>query len=294
MRGFSLRHFFLVLVGVGLTGLNVAAQQDAFHWIDFHSEKDQTYVVWVTRALADEKWTAIREIGVLYDAALVVTTTRANAEASPADDTFNVWSVNLKTHAKTPLLKGVNLRWLEMMQIAAGQPREIAALYDDCRDCAATTYFTTFHYDYSQHIFAPRWMRGGQAVPVWSSTSPQGVTVTQAYAVLEELNGQQEMATWSHYDYGQEKDPEDYVFRFDVDPQSGLERTELLSNKDGEAMKQRICSVQGAPASLARGQSGPMCQEMAHGRPERKPVTTPPAHNRGRSVPPGTRRQAPS
>src|ERR1019366_10125489 len=52
------------------------AQQDPFRWMDFHSEKDQDIVVWVTRALNAEKWTAIREIGVQYDAALVVTTLR--------------------------------------------------------------------------------------------------------------------------------------------------------------------------------------------------------------------------
>ena len=42
-----------------------------------HDQRDQDIVVWVTRALAAENWTAIREIGVEYDAALVVTTHRA-------------------------------------------------------------------------------------------------------------------------------------------------------------------------------------------------------------------------
>ena len=50
------------------------AQQDTFRWMDFHSAKDQDVIVWVTRALEAEKWTSIREIGVIYDAALVVTT----------------------------------------------------------------------------------------------------------------------------------------------------------------------------------------------------------------------------
>ena len=52
------------------------AQQgpDTFRWVDFHAQKDQDTVVWVSRSLAVEDWTAIREIGVEYDAALVVTT----------------------------------------------------------------------------------------------------------------------------------------------------------------------------------------------------------------------------
>jgi hypothetical protein len=64
---------------------SLAAQQapDNFRWVDFHSQKDQSEVAWVTRSLAVEDWTAIREIAVEYDAALVVTTKRATPESAP-------------------------------------------------------------------------------------------------------------------------------------------------------------------------------------------------------------------
>jgi len=263
-------------------------QQDSFHWIDFHSEQDQTYVLWVERALETEKWTAIREIGVLYDAALVVTTTRTSSDASPATDTFNIWSVSLKTRAKTPLLNGANLHWLELMQIVPGQPKEIGMLYDDCRECSATTYFTTFHFDYKDHVFHARWFRGGQAtVPVWAArAAPAGVTVTQAYALLREPTDQQEMATWYHYDYGKTKKAEDYVYRYDVDPGTGLERTQVSTAKEADPLKARICAAQGMEPGLARGQDSDMCLDLARGKMERKPVTTPPGHALGRSVPP--------
>ena len=54
------------------------AQQTSgtFRWVDFNDAKDQNIVVWVTRSLQVEKWTAIREIGLIYDAALVITTDR--------------------------------------------------------------------------------------------------------------------------------------------------------------------------------------------------------------------------
>jgi hypothetical protein len=86
------------------------AQQgpDPFRWMDFHSPKDQDIIVWVSQALAAEKWTAIREIGVEYDAALVVTTLRNSPDASPSDDAVSVWSVSLTNHALSPLLKGYN------------------------------------------------------------------------------------------------------------------------------------------------------------------------------------------
>ncbi len=266
-------------------------QASVFHWVDFHSEKDQPYVVWVERAMAADKWTAIREIGVEYDAALVVTTDRGAPDASPANDTFTIWNVNLTTHARTVLLKGVNLRWLGWMQLREGAPRELAVLYDDCRDCAATTYFTTFAYDLREHIFLPRWLRGRQAAPVWTSAAPQGVTLTQVYAAMSEPTGLDMMVTWSHYDYGKQKDPDDYVFRYDVDGFSGLERALLESGKDADAMKQRLCSAEGESQDRERGQDSALCQAILHARPERKPVTSPPADNKGRSVPPGSRGQ---
>jgi hypothetical protein len=95
---------------------------DNFRWIDFHAQKDQDVVTWVTRSLAVEDWTAIREIAVEYDAALVVTTKRANPQASATADSFSVWSVSLSNHIVAPVVSGVNLRWLDWMRFADGAP----------------------------------------------------------------------------------------------------------------------------------------------------------------------------
>jgi hypothetical protein len=265
------------------------AQQgpEPFRWMDFHSDKDHDIVFWVERSLAAEKWTAIREIGVQYDAALVVTTLRAGPDAPANQDSFNVWSVSLTNHSLTPLLKGYNLRWLNFLTFSEGETQEIPILYENCIECAPDTYFTAFHYDRGQHIWAARWMRGGQGVPVLSANPPPGVTWTQIYAGLAEPNGRQLLGTWSHFDYGNVKPAEDYVFRYDLDQLTGLERTQLLSGKDADAMKQRLCRTGEALPGLAHGQDSELCQELVNPRPERKPVTTPPAHNRGQSTPHG-------
>lgn len=299
MRGIPLRMFPIAVLCLTIVPMPAHAQQDAqapetqqqqgFHWVDFHADADQPVIVWVQRALATEKWTAIREIGVMYDAALVVTTERAAPDGLPSADAFQLWSVNLTNHMRTPLLKGVNLRWVDWMNLREGSPHELAILYDDCRDCAATTYFTTFHYDFDQHILTPRWMRGGQAVPVWTGASPPGVELTQMYAVLAQPDGQEFLATWSHYDYGKQKPAEDYIYRYDEDPFNGVERTQLVTNKDAEAMKQRLCSSQAVASSVARGQASGVCDQLLHARAERRPVTTPPANAQGRSTPPGSR-----
>ena len=269
-----------------------SAQQapDSFRWIDFHSAKDQSVVSWVRRSLDPEKWTAIREIGVEYDAALVVTTLRATPQSQPSADTFTVWNLSLTSHVVAPLLKGVNLRLLDWMLLADGEPRELGAIYDNCNECAASTFLTAFHYDLPHHMWTGRWMRGTQAVPIWNTNPTQGVDLTQVYAVLSEPNGRQLIGTWNHFDYGAEKKPEDIIYRYDLDPISGLERTQMLMGKEAEAMKQRLCGAPSVSPELARGQDSALCKQSLKPRIAHKPVTTPPANNHGQSVPPGVRR----
>jgi hypothetical protein len=281
---------FLLLCAVLSVATPLCAQAtDPFRWMDFHSDKDHDIVFWVERALAPEKWTAIREIGVQFDAGLVVTTTRSAPDAPANQDSFTVWSVSLTNHSLTPLLKGYNLRWLDFMKFSDSDLQEVPILYDGCTECAPTTFFTAFHYDRAQHLWVARWMRGVQGVPVLNANPPVGVTWTQVYAGLAEPNGRELLGTWNHLDYGKEKPAEDFVYRYDLDPMSGLERTQLLINKEADALKQRICRSSEALPGLAHGQDSELCQALVNPRPERKPVTTPPAHNRGQSVPQGAR-----
>jgi hypothetical protein len=284
MRGVRFRFFLFAvwIVSALCNSLPLDAQEDSFRWMDFHSAKDQDVIVWITRSLEAEKWSSIREIGVIYDAALVVTTLRANPQASPESDTFNLWSASLTTHAITPLLKGVNLRFLDWMQFSGMGQSELGALYEDCGQCAATTYFTALFYDRSQHIWNAHWMRGGQAVPIWTANSPEGVTVTRIYAILAGPDGRDLVGTWNHFDYGKAKPAEDFVWRYDLDPFSRLERMLLL-------MKQRLCAYQG-DGPVASGQDSALCQQTVHAHAERRPTTTPPPNNQGRSVPPGSHR----
>jgi hypothetical protein len=228
----------------------------------------------------------------------VVTTLRATPQSPPDADTFTVWYASLTSHVVAPLLKGANLRLLDWMPLADGRPPELGALYDDCNECAASTFFTAFYYDRPHHMWTTRWMRGGQGALAWTDNSPAGVALTQVYAVLNEPNGREVLGAWSHFDYGRSRLAEDVVYRYDLDPYSKLERTQLLSGKEAEAMKQQLCGAQNAAldsalarnSGLARGQDSALCQQMPRPRFERRPVTTPPANNQGRSVPPGARR----
>jgi hypothetical protein len=296
MRIVSLHLLFALILGLLASPSSLCAQQapETFRWIDFNSHtnpRDQDTVIWVTRSLVVEKWTAIREIGVEYDAALVVTADRANPQAAPTADTFTVWNVSLTTHEIKPLVSGANLRWLDWMRFAADAPMEPAALFDSCSGCGADLYFTAFHYDPAQHSWVARWMRGGLAVPLWSANPPNGVSLMQAYAGLAEPNGRELIGTWSRYDYHNNKRPEDLVYVYDLDPQTGTDRMRQLTSREAEAFKQKLCSAEQTVPGLLRGQDGPLCvpQAQAAHRWERKPVTTPPANNHGQSVPPTAR-----
>jgi hypothetical protein len=280
----------LIALAIAVVTSSCAAQApDTFRWIDFHAQSDQDVVVWVTRALDNEKWTAIREIGVQYDAALVITSLRATPQSATNRDTFTIWSISLSDRKLTRIVDCSNLRLMDWVLLNVGQGRELAALYDDCNDCQATTYFTAFHYDLRQRTFAGRWMVNGKAVPVWASNAALGVTQTQVFAVMADGNGHETLGTWNYLDYGKQKGAEESVYRYDLDPQSDLERAQLLTGRDAADMKDRLCRAQDVVPGLSRGQDSLLCQMSLRPHYERKPVTTPPANNQGQSRPPVSR-----
>lgn len=287
--GFPLRLIGLLAAFLTLA-LSAHAQPptDTFRWVDFHSTQDESIINWVTRSLQVEKWTAIREVGVLYDAALVVTTDRPTPQSPPSADTFTIWNASLTSHVIAPLLTGVNLRWFDWEHFVDGGPGELTALYENCHECAASTFFTSFYYDKPHHMWTARWMRGGQGVMVWNAIPPSapGIAWTQVYAVMGGADGRALLATWNHFEYGKQKPPADTLFRYDVDPFSGLERTVDLTGDDAAAMKLRLCRGQDTVQGLARGQDSALCTQLLAAQPQRKPVTTPPANNRGQSAPP--------
>jgi hypothetical protein len=290
MRGIFWWAVALVAMVVGVSSCT-AQGPDNFRWVDFHSSNDQDVVNWVTGALEAQKWTAIREIGVEYDQALVITTLRNSAQGTPNRDSFSIWSVSLANRALTHIIDGTNLRIADWLLLDVGSPRELGLLYDDCNDCDATTYFTTLHYDLRQHTWAARWLQGGgKTVAVWSAKAPLGVTQTQVFAVMADSNGHEVLGTWSHLDYGKRKSAEDAVYRFDVDGQSGSERNQQLFGRDAATMKERLCHGQDFVPGLSRGQNSELCEPPVALKPrsERKPVTTPPPNNKGQSRPPGS------
>jgi hypothetical protein len=270
---------------------------EAFHWVDFHDAKDAPTLAWVTQSIKAEKWSQIREIGVLWDSAIVITSLRAAPQATPQADVYTIWSVGLDRKEVQPLLHGVSPRILNWTTFGGAyqQAPELALVFDDCYACeAGSTFFTTLYYNFKDHAWRARWMHADQAAALWSGGSVEGVTRTQIYGLLTEAPGRQVLGTWSHMDYGQTKPAADFVFEYSVDPSTGLEQTQGLSGVHAEQMEQRLCKADPAQidpslAMLARGQDSAVCQDLIAAKTgtktTRKPVTTPPKNNHGQSQP---------
>lgn len=273
---------------------------DAFHWIDFHDSKDTPTVTWVTQALKAEKWSTIREIGVQWDSAIVITTLRESPQSLPSADAYTFWSVSLAKHEVQPLLHAVNPHIVGWTTFGGTSITELGLVYDDCAQCNATMFFTTFYYDFKDHAWRARWLRGNQSAALATTNTAEGVAQTQVYGLLTELNGRNTLATWTHFDYGKAKAAEDFMYQYSVDLSSGLEQMQALSDKHAEEMKARLCKAnpgQADPALavLAHGQDSILCHDQPQPKvkPARHFTTTPPANNRGRSVPPGSKPAAP-
>jgi hypothetical protein len=282
----------------------LAAQPDvgSFHWVDFDDAKDAPTVAWVTQSLKAEKWTAIREIGVQWDSAIVLTTERATPQSAPPTDVFTVWSVSLSKREVQPLLHGASLRILNWTTFGGPyeQVPELGLVYNDCYGCdSPSTFFTTLYYNIPAHAWRARWMRGDQAAILYSGGSVDGVTRTQIYGLLTEPPGRDVLATWTHNDYGKAKPADDYVFEYAVDPFSALEQTQGLSGDHAEEMELRLCradpgQADASLAELARGQDSQLCKDLiaakVKAKPVRRPTTTPPANNHGQAYPAPTKK----
>jgi hypothetical protein len=266
---------------------NVRAQAPAdFHWVDL--EKDQWMVNTVRKALHDETFTAIRDIGLVGDAALVFTSNRSRPDAIPDTDSMSVYAASLRTPESRKLISGYQVHsvgWTSMVKDHRG---ELAATYLDCVQCESTMFFTTFYFDGKADTWQVRWAANQHGAPLTSKPANKAYAIQQVYAVLGGADGREALVTWSHYDYNNSKKADDFIYKYDVDPISNLDRVQRLSGKDVSEMELRLCQADQAWPVLRYGQDGPICHALVQAKSSRPRhvTTTPPAQNEGRSRPP--------
>lgn len=261
-----------------------------FRWLDLHQPSDVQTIV--ARALMNEPYTALREIGYIglppnettasargtssavHNSALnasrlavprdahllVITAERTNPSALPDDDILSVYDVNQRQITATLLLRGPGLHllgWLRMWR--EGSP-ELVATYNDCVECQRTTFFTTFHIDLKSHQWAVRWPRSTAGAPIFSE-GQEANGGQQVYALLDDEAGRVVLGTWAHFSTPG-RPVNDIVYAYRVEYYGSHEATEPIVGTQAHAFEQRLCAGQGVLFGLADGQDSPLCRSI--------------------------------
>lgn len=244
---------------------------EGFAWTDLHGETDR--VAAVTKALEGEKYTALREIAVVGDEALVITASRPNPTARPDQDRYTAYSVGLKDGSDKPvqLMTGTHLQFRDWLRFIRDGETELVATYDDCADCRATTFLTAFYLDAKTRKWRARWPREVAGAPLFSATPGNPGETDQAYALMVGADGRAVLATWSHFQQRKRVKGEDYLFEYDVDPATGLERSRQVVGSEAGPLKNQLCRAEGGVLDIAAGQDTASCTQVLRAGVRRAP-----------------------
>lgn len=269
-----------------LSGQSAGAQSiENFRWLDLRQPSDVRTIV--DRALMNEPYTALREIGYVgvppKEAAtaagaaaaaknppklpvprdahlLVITAERANPAALPEEDVMSIYDVNQRQITAKLLLRGPGLRLLGWVRMWREGSPELAATYNDCAECQRTTFFTTFHIDLKTREWQTRWPRSNAGAPIFSE-GQEANGGQQVYALLDDEAGRVVLGTWLHFSIPG-RPINDIVYAYRVEFYGSREDAEPLVGVQARAFEQRLCAGQGVLFGLADGQDSPLCRSL--------------------------------
>jgi hypothetical protein len=247
---------------------NQAQLPAGFSWVNL--ESNAPVMAKVRNAFGGESITAIREVGVEGDFALVVTASRQGGVV-PAGDEWRVYSISLQSGRKQLLVRGYRLEMLEWL--GAGN-RELAITYDSCYGCEPEMMFTTLHLD-GRLGWAARWKVEGL-----TDSSPQpgvGVVadlvadpddfedVTQVFGLIVEQSGGFAAGSWVRTRNLKTGKVTDQVERFTVDPATEGNRVEHLVGDAAVRWERALCKPSKPSQYLSApslGQDSAACHEV--------------------------------
>jgi hypothetical protein len=286
MRRWFRLSVWIVFLSAFLASPALRAQSiENFRWLDLHQPSDVQTIV--ARALMNEPYTALREIGYIglpprettaasaagnaasntvklqvpRDAhLLVITAERTNPSALPDDDVLSVYDVNQRQITATLLLRGPGLRLLGWLRMWRESSPELVATYNDCVDCQRTTFFTTFRVDMKTHQWQVRWPRSTAGAPIFSE-GQEANGGEQVYALLDDEAGRVVLGTWAHFSAHGRPDT-DIVYAYRVEYYGSHEATEPMVGVQARAFEQRLCGGQGVLFGLADGQDTAICRSI--------------------------------
>jgi hypothetical protein len=230
---------------------------DGFSWIDLKA--DTQTVSKVATFLSNKPYTAIREIGVVGQQALVITSLRKDPTANPLNDTFTAYGVSLRDGSVEELLDGTNLRYVDWQKFYDYDTPELVATYDDCAQCKATTFLTAFYIDRRTHHWGARWRRELAGAPLYSADP----TKNYVYALFMNVDQRVVLDTWVSYPE-QKKSSRggEFLFEYRIDIPSDQGTSRPLSGRDVLPVKQRLCAGQNVVFGIAGGQDSEACKDL--------------------------------
>jgi hypothetical protein len=285
----------IVVVLIFLSSPMLRAQSiENFRWLDLRQPSDVQTIV--ARALMNEPYTALREVGYIgvppkepatppakaaaatasgtsnlvsnvlkmpvpRDAhLLVITAERSNSSALPDNDILSVYDVNQRQITATLLLRGPGLRILGWLRLWREGTPELVATYDDCTECQRTTFFTTFHIDMKTQQWQVRWPRSTAGAPIFSE-GQEANGGQQVYALLDDEAGRVVLGTWAHFSTHGRPDT-DVVYAYRVEYYGSHEAAEPMVGTLARTFEQRLCGGQGVLFGLADGQDSALCRSV--------------------------------
>jgi hypothetical protein len=230
---------------------------DGFAWVDLKA--DTKTVDRVNYLLQGKTYTAIREIGLVGQQALVITSHRKDPIANPMNDSFTAYGVSLHDGMVEELLDGTNLKYIDWQKFYDYDTPELVATYNDCSQCQATTFLTAFYIDRRTRRWGARWRREVAGAPLYSADP----TKDYVYALFMNVDQKVVLDTWVSYPEQKRSSRGGeflYEYRIDVPSDQGTSRP--LGGRDVLPVKQRLCAGQDVVFGIAGGQDSEACKDL--------------------------------
>jgi len=230
---------------------------EGFAWGDLKT--DTQTVSRVAGFLSNKPYTALREIAVVGQQALVITTLRKDPTANPLNDKFTAYGVSLRDGSVEELLDGANLKYIDWQKFYDYDTPELVATYDDCAQCKATTFLTAFYIDRKTKRWGARWRRELAGAPLYSADTSKDYI----YALFMNVDQRVVLDTWASYPE-QKKSSRggEYLFEYRIDTMSDQGTSRPLTGRDVLPVKQRLCKGESVVFGIAGGQDSPACKDL--------------------------------
>ncbi len=251
----------LMSILLALMFLDAAATRaqviDGFAWVDMKA--DAKTVDRINYLLQGKTYTAIREIGLVGEHALVIASLRKDPIANPMNDSFVAYGVSLHDGLVEELLDGTNLKYVDWQKFYDYDTPELVATYDDCAQCKATTFLTAFYIDRKTHRWGARWRREIAGAPLYSADP----TKSYVYALFMNVDQRVVLDTWVSYPE-QKKSSRggEFLFEYGIDVPSDQGTSRPLTGRDVLPVKQRLCAGQSVVFGIAGGEDSGSCRDL--------------------------------